>query len=83
MTQEQLDGDCFGPSDESECAYLESLIRSDYERCHPAKALEDMKQRARFSKEDKGMLRDWMSLAAERAIAARDQKRARDIGIAA
>jgi hypothetical protein len=42
---------------------LESLIRSDYERCHPGDTWEDLKRRARFSKEDKGLLRDWMTLA--------------------
>ncbi len=47
---------------------LESLIRADYERCHPGETLADLKQRARFSKEDKGLLRDWTAVAARRAI---------------
>jgi hypothetical protein len=38
------------PASESERAYLESLIRADYEHCHPGEALEDMKRRASFSK---------------------------------
>ncbi len=59
-----------GPSDASERAYLESLIRADYERLHPGETLEDLKGRARFSKHDKGLLRDWMA-AARRRIAAR------------
>src|SRR5664280_1609825 len=42
------------PASESERAYLESLIRADYERCHPGEALEDMKLRSAFSKEDRG-----------------------------
>ena len=46
-----------------------SLIRVDYERCHPGEALEDMKLRSAFSKEDKGLLRDWMAVAAVRAAA--------------
>jgi hypothetical protein len=50
--------------------YLESLIREDYERCHPGETLEDLKRRASFSKEDKGLLRDWMTVAAARAAAA-------------
>ncbi len=55
------------PANEAERAYLESLIREDYERCHPGETLEDMKRRARFSKDDKDLLRDWMELAALRA----------------
>ncbi|WP_249136571.1 hypothetical protein [Bradyrhizobium canariense] len=43
--------------------YLESLIREDFERCHPGETLEDLKRRASFSKEDKGLLRDWMAVA--------------------
>ncbi len=57
------------PASETERAYLESLIRLDYERCHPGEALEDMKLRSAFSKEDKGLLRDWMAVAAVRAAA--------------
>lgn len=49
--------------------YLEFLIRADYERCHPGESLEDMKRRARFLNEDKGLLREWMKLAAIRAAA--------------
>ena len=54
--------------------YLESLIREDYERCHPGETLEDLKRRASFSKEDRGLLRDWMAVAAVRAAAAREAK---------
>ena len=50
--------------------YLESLIREDFERCHPGETLEDLKQRASFSREDRGLLRDWMAVAAARAAAA-------------
>lgn len=42
---------------------LESLIRQDYERCHPGDTLDDLKRRAAFSKEDRGLLRDWMAIA--------------------
>ncbi len=58
------------PRDEADRAYLESLIRADYERCHPGETLEDMKRRAPFSKEDKGLYRDWLAVAAARAAAA-------------
>ena len=61
-------------SNGSEREHLESLIRSDYERCHPDETLEDLKRRSRFSKEDKGLLRDWMALARQRAIAIRSEK---------
>ncbi|MET4717169.1 hypothetical protein ABIF64_000670 [Bradyrhizobium japonicum] len=49
--------------------YLESLIREDYERCHPGETLDDLKRRASFSREDRGLLRDWMAVAAVRAAA--------------
>lgn len=54
----------------SDRTYLESLIREDFERCHPGETLDDLKRRASFSKEDKGLLRDWMAVAAARAAAA-------------
>jgi hypothetical protein len=50
---------------------LESLIREDFERCHPGDSFEDLKRRASFSKEDKGLLRDWMAIARARAAADR------------
>ena len=40
--------------------YLESQIREDFELCHPGETLEDLKRRAAFSKEDRGLLRDWI-----------------------
>ncbi|RXG91283.1 hypothetical protein [Bradyrhizobium vignae] len=51
-------------------AYLESLIREDFERCHPGETLDDLKRRASFSREDRGLLRDWMAVATARAAAA-------------
>ncbi|MGH6779028.1 MAG: hypothetical protein ACRECL_13650 [Bradyrhizobium sp.] len=59
------------PASEAERAYLESLIREDFERSHPGESLDDIKHRASFSKEDKGLLRDWMAVAAGRAAANR------------
>ena len=55
------------PASKDEQAYLESWIRADFEQCHPGETLEDLKRRASFSKEDKGLLRDWMAIAARRA----------------
>lgn len=57
------------PASDTERAYLESLIRADFEQCHPGETLEDVKRRSSFSKEDKGLLRDWMAVAAIRAVA--------------
>lgn len=72
-----------GPLDANERAYLESLIRADYEKCHPDETLEDLKHRARFSKEDKGLLRDWMMVARRRAATNADAKGLADLAIAA
>ncbi|MDA9408104.1 hypothetical protein XH80_15560 [Bradyrhizobium sp. CCBAU 45384] len=57
------------PANEAEQTYLEALIREDFERCHPGETLDDVKRRESFSKEDKGLLRDWMAVAATRAAA--------------
>lgn len=42
---------------------LESLVSQDYDRCHPVDSFPDLKRRARFTKEDKGLLADWLNLA--------------------
>lgn len=55
------------PANETERAYLESLIREDFSRCHPGETLDDVKRRAAFSREDKGLFRDWMAAAARAA----------------
>lgn len=57
------------PVSEEERIYLESLIRDDFARCHPGDTFDDLKRRASFSKEDRGLLRDWMAVAARRAMA--------------
>jgi hypothetical protein len=54
---------------DSERLYLDSLIRGDYELCHPGETLADIEHRARFSKADRGLLRDWMEVARRRAAA--------------
>lgn len=56
---------------DQETAFLESLVRADYERSHPGETFEDMKRRSRFSADDKGLLREWMALASQRAAAAK------------
>jgi len=55
------------PANEAERIHLESLVRADFDKCHPNDNFEAMKRRATFTKEDKGLLRDWMALAASRA----------------
>jgi len=65
------------PSSAWDRTYLESLICEDFERCHPGETLEDLKRRASFSREDRGLLRDWMAVAAARAAAAKRGKRRR------
>jgi hypothetical protein len=69
--------------DHTERASLESLVRPDYERCHPDETWEDLKRRAAFTREDKGLLRDWMALASRRARARRDAEWRVDFAIAA
>jgi hypothetical protein len=56
-----------GPEDGELFGYYESLVAQDYDRCHPGDSFEAMKLRARFSKEDQGLLRQWMAIAAVRA----------------
>lgn len=56
-----------GPDDPVLRVRYESLVRDDYERAHPNDSFDDLKRRARFSKEDLGLLRDWMDVAAARA----------------
>ena len=63
-----------GRSDEEKRIDLETLIREDFERCHPDDTFDDLKKRASFSKEDKGLLRDWMAIAAHRAGAYRKRR---------
>jgi len=55
------------PHDAQDRAYLESLVRDDYDRCHPGETFDDMRRRASFSREDRGLYRDWLAVAAARA----------------
>jgi hypothetical protein len=63
-----------GGADQEDAEYLESLIRQDFERCHPGDTLDDLKRRAVFSREDRGLLRDWMAIAARRAADERSRR---------
>lgn len=57
------------PKNDAERTYLESLVREDYDRCHPGETFDDMKRRVPFSKEDRGLYRDWLAVAAARDAA--------------
>lgn len=43
----------------------EDLVRETYDITHPRDTFDDLHRRARFDKYDKGLLRDWMAVAAE------------------
>lgn len=55
-----------GPDDPEERARLETLAAEEYDRCHPDDSFEALMRRARFSKEDQGLLKDWLAAAAAR-----------------
>jgi hypothetical protein len=57
------------PSGEDERAFLESLVREDFARHRVGETFDDMKRRMPFSREDQGLYRQWMALAAARAKA--------------
>jgi len=59
--------DYLRPADEAERIYLESLVQEDFSWCHPGETFQDLRRRAPFSKEDQGLLREWMEVAALRA----------------
>lgn len=48
----------FGPAPASDAA-VEAVARAGYERCHPDDSFADLIRRARFSKDDRGLLRQW------------------------
>jgi len=47
-------------------ADAELWARAAYENCHPEDTFADLKRRALFSKEARGLLRDWMAAAQRR-----------------
>jgi hypothetical protein len=59
-----------GPVDPALWTHYESIVAADFARARPGDSFEGLKSRARFSKEDKGLLRDWLAIAAARAGAA-------------
>lgn len=43
---------------------MEDLVRATYDQIHPGDTFDDLQRRAKFDKQDKGLLRDWMAVAA-------------------
>ncbi|MFA7637981.1 MAG: hypothetical protein WCY02_01600 [Parvibaculum sp.] len=48
------------PATEHHAGIISHAMR-EYEQCHPGDSFESLVERARFSKEDKGLLRDWLA----------------------
>ena len=46
---------------------IEAVARDAYDRCHPDDTFDALKQRSQFSKEDGGLLRQWLALARAKA----------------
>lgn len=44
---------------------IRDLVAARYESCHPEDTFEDLCNRARFSKEDRGLLEDWLAAFAD------------------
>jgi len=57
-----------GPDDPQARARLEAVAAAEYDRCHPDDSFEALVRRARFSKEDQGLLKDWLAAAARQAL---------------
>jgi len=49
---------------------IEAIARETYDRCHPDDTFEALRHRAQFSKEDRGLLQQWLSFARAKAGAA-------------
>ena len=44
-------------------SHIEAVAREAYDRCHPDDTFEALKRRASFSKEDHGLLQQWLAFA--------------------
>ncbi|WP_315925533.1 hypothetical protein [Mesorhizobium sp. SP-1A] len=42
---------------------VEAIARAAYDRCHPGDTFENLKRRSAFSREDLGLLDDWLAYA--------------------
>ena len=45
---------------------LRDLVAEAYDRCHPRDSFADLERRARFSKEDRRLMEDWIAAVRER-----------------
>ena len=46
----------------------EDFVRASYDKTHPGDTFEDLQRRARFDRHDKGLLQDWLAMAADREL---------------
>ena len=46
---------------------VEAIAREAYDRCHPDDTFAALKHRAPFSKEDRGLLQQWLAFACDAA----------------
>ncbi|MBL0935453.1 MAG: hypothetical protein IBJ07_11970 [Rhizobiaceae bacterium] len=65
------------PDEELGETSIDALARRLYDRCHPDDSFDEMRQRARFSKEDRGLLRDWRAAARSLAASGNEDRRVR------
>jgi hypothetical protein len=56
-----------GPDDPQARARLEAAAAVEYDRCHPDDSFAALMRRARFAKEDQGLLQDWLAAAGRQA----------------
>jgi hypothetical protein len=68
------------PDGAKRAEHVEAIARDAYDRCHPDDTFDDMKRRSRFSKEDRGLLRDWLAFAERRLDELRKGPGSRDPG---
>jgi len=47
--------------------HIEAIAQEAYDRCHPDDTFEALKHRATFSKEDSGLLGQWLAFARDKA----------------
>ena len=49
------------PATNSQPVDLRDLVAEAYDRCHPRDSFADLEKRARFSKEDRRLMEDWVA----------------------
>jgi len=56
------------PADGDRARRIETIARAAYDRCHRDDTFDDMKRRAAFSREDQGLLADWLAYARRQVV---------------